>query len=140
MASNGWRQNGFAPPAIGSLLTRTSLSGALTNGQDTNQTMTSGSNVRTGAVVLALFAALIVYFGYFALYGRHGLVNFAKLQRESELRQADLDLVTAERTALERRVNLLKPESIDPDLLEERARDTLGLTGPNELVLPRAGR
>lgn len=102
--------------------------------------MTSGSSLRTETVVLAVCAALILYFGYFALYGRHGLVNFAKLQRESELRQADLDLIVAERTALERRVNLLKPESIDPDLLEERARDTLGLTGPNELVLPRQGR
>jgi cell division protein FtsB len=100
--------------------------------------MNSGSSVRTGAIVLALCTALICYFGYFALYGRHGLVNYAKLQREKELRQVDLDLIVAERMALERRVNLLKPESIDPDLLEERARDTLGLTGPNELVLPRA--
>lgn len=99
--------------------------------------MTSDRGVKTGAVILAVCAVLICYFGYFALYGRHGLVNFAKLQRETELRQADLDLVVAERTALERRVNLLKPESIDPDLLEERARDTLGLVGPNELVLPR---
>jgi cell division protein FtsB len=81
-----------------------------------------------------------LYFGWFALYGRHGLVNYAKVQREVELRQADLDRIGAERTALERRVNLLKPESIDPDLLEERARDALGLTGPNELVLPREGQ
>jgi cell division protein FtsB len=96
--------------------------------------------MRTATAVLLISAALTVYFGYFALYGRHGLVNYAKLQREAELRQADLDRIVAERSALERRVNLLKPESIDPDLLEERARDTLGLTGPNELVLPRDGQ
>lgn len=96
--------------------------------------------MRTATAVLLISAALTVYFGYFALYGRHGLVVYAKLQREAELRQSDLDRITAERTALERRVNLLKPESIDPDLLEERARDTLGLTGPNELVLPRDGQ
>jgi cell division protein FtsB len=102
--------------------------------------MTSGSGVRTGAILLAICGVLIAYFGYFALYGRHGLVNYAKLQREAELRQVDLDAIAAERAALERRVNLLKPGSIDPDLLEERARDTLGLTGPNELVLPRAAK
>lgn len=94
--------------------------------------------MRASVTLLLICAALTVYFGYFALYGRHGLVNYAKLQRESELRQADLALILAERRALERRVNLLKPDSIDPDLLEERARDTLGLTGPNELVLPRS--
>jgi cell division protein FtsB len=94
--------------------------------------------MRASVTLLLICAALTVYFGYFALYGRHGLVNYAKLQRESELRQADLALIVSERQALERRVNLLKPESIDPDLLEERARDTLGLTGPNELVLPRS--
>lgn len=102
--------------------------------------MPMDQGMRTATAVLLISAALTVYFGYFALYGRHGLVNYAKLQREAELRQADLDRIAAERSALERRVNLLKPESIDPDLLEERARDTLGLTGPNELVLPRDGQ
>jgi cell division protein FtsB len=95
--------------------------------------------MRASVTFLLICAALTVYFGYFALYGRHGLVAYAKIQREAELRQADLNRISAERAALERRVNLLKPESIDPDLLEERARDALGLTGPNELVLPRGG-
>lgn len=93
--------------------------------------------MRASIALLLISAALTAYFGYFALYGRHGLVAHAKVQREADLRQDDLTRIVAERTALERRVNLLKPESIDPDLLEERARDTLGLTGPNELVLPR---
>jgi cell division protein FtsB len=96
--------------------------------------------MRASVTLLLICAGLTTYFGYFALYGRHGLVNYAKIQREAELRQADLDQIMRERAALERRVNLLKPESIDPDLLEERARDTLGLTGPNELVLPRDGQ
>jgi cell division protein FtsB len=96
--------------------------------------------MRASVTLLLICAGLTAYFGYFALYGRHGLVNYAKIQREAELRQADLDQIMRERAALERRVNLLKPESIDPDLLEERARDTLGLTGPNELVLPRDGQ
>jgi cell division protein FtsB len=102
--------------------------------------MRSERGLRTEIVLLLICAGLTAYFGYFALYGRHGLVNYAKVQREAELRQADLDLLIGDRAALERRVNLLKPESIDPDLLDERARDTLGLTGPNELVLPRSGR
>jgi cell division protein FtsB len=96
--------------------------------------------MRAGVTLLVICAGLTAYFGYFALYGRHGLVNYAKVQREAELRQNDLDRIARERATLERRVNLLKPESIDPDLLEERARETLGLSGPNELVLPRDGK
>jgi cell division protein FtsB len=102
--------------------------------------MKTEQGLGTATAVLMISAALTLYFGWFALYGRHGLVNYAKIQREAELRQADLNRIAAERKSLERRVNLLKPESIDPDLLEERARDTLGLTGPNELVLPYDGQ
>ena len=39
----------------------------------------------------------------------------------------------------ERRVALLKSNSIDPDILDEKSREMLGLTHPNEVVvfLPR---
>ena len=40
-----------------------------------------------------------------------------------------------ERLALEHRVQLLRPESVDPDLLEEQARARLGLSEPDEVVI-----
>ncbi len=79
--------------------------------------------------------SLVLYFGYFAVYGNHGLINWLKLQNAIEVKQADLDHVRAERTALERRVRLLRPESVDPDLLEEQARSRLGLSQPDEVVI-----
>ncbi|HUF43773.1 MAG TPA: septum formation initiator family protein [Aestuariivirgaceae bacterium] len=45
------------------------------------------------------------------------------------------DKVRAERIALDERVALLRPDSIDPDLLEELARTTLGFVRPNDLVI-----
>lgn len=83
---------------------------------------------------LAIFA-LVIYFGYFAIYGKHGLVNWVRLQEEVSLKQAELDRTKAERTALEHRVRLLRPESVDPDLLEEQARARLGLTQGDEVVI-----
>ncbi|MBL8782515.1 MAG: septum formation initiator family protein, partial [Alphaproteobacteria bacterium] len=79
--------------------------------------------------------ALVLYFGYFAIYGNHGLVNWIRLNHEIELKQADLDRVQAERLALEHRVRMLRPESVDPDLLEEQARARLGLSEPDEVVI-----
>jgi cell division protein FtsB len=79
--------------------------------------------------------ALVLYFGYFAIYGNHGLVSSIRLNHEIELKQADLARIRAERAALERRVRLLRPESVDPDLLEEQARARLGLSGPNEVII-----
>ena len=79
--------------------------------------------------------ALVLYFGYFAIYGNHGLVNWIRLNHEIELKQADLARVQAERLALEHRVRMLRPESVDPDLLEEQARARLGLSEPDEVVI-----
>jgi cell division protein FtsB len=83
---------------------------------------------------LACFG-LAAYFGYFLLYGNHGLINLARVQHEIEIKQAQLDRVRGERLALEHRVSLLRPESVDPDLLEEQARARLGLTERDEVVI-----
>ena len=39
------------------------------------------------------------------------------------------------RERLRRRVELLHPEHLDPDMLDERARETLGLMHPDEVVV-----
>jgi cell division protein FtsB len=88
-----------------------------------------------GVGVTLVLVALVLYFGYFAIYGKHGLVNWIRLQEEIGLKQGELDRVRAERTALEHRVRLLRPESVDPDLLEEQARARLGLSQPDEVVI-----
>ena len=46
-----------------------------------------------------------------------------------------LDALKAERANWERRVSLLKSESIDPDMLDERARVLLNYADPRELTL-----
>jgi cell division protein FtsB len=102
--------------------------------------MTNGTSLGTttrglGFALIAI--SLVAYFGYFAIYGKHGLVNWMQLQQQIDVKQADLDRVRDERFALERRVRLLRPESVDPDLLEEQARARLGLSGLDEVVILR---
>lgn len=100
--------------------------------------MAEQANLRTstrGLGFTLVVMSLVAYFGYFAIYGNHGLVNWIRLQHEIELKQSELNQVRAERAALEHRVRLLRPESVDPDLLEEQARARLGLTEPDEVVI-----
>jgi cell division protein FtsB len=93
--------------------------------------------MRASIIALAVCSGLTAYFGYFALHGRHGLVSYVRVSQEVEYKAAELAQLKAEHAALARRVDSLKPQSLDLDLLEERARDSLALSGPNELVLPR---
>ena len=48
---------------------------------------------------------------------------------------ANAAVLAAERTRLEHRVQLLRPDSLDPDLLEERARDMLNYGSDDELLI-----
>ena len=84
-------------------------------------------------------ALLICYFWINAYTGNNGLR--AQLNLDLQIAQLTIEsnALKAERMTWERRVVLLKAESLDPDMLDERARALLDYTGPNDLVL-RAGR
>lgn len=79
--------------------------------------------------------SLVVYFAYHLVEGERGLMAWLRLSHE--LRQAKTTLagVDAEHVALERRVDLMRPEHLDRDMLDERARSQLNLVGPDDIVI-----
>jgi cell division protein FtsB len=83
-------------------------------------------------------AAMMVYFGYHAVQGDRGLIAWWNLRFEIERAEAVLTDVSAEKKTLERRVSLLRSESLDPDMLEERARIMLGAVHPTDYIVPDA--
>jgi cell division protein FtsB len=86
-----------------------------------------------GLYVLA--ALLIGYFAVNAYTGDHGLRAREGFDRQIAALTSDLAQATAERDMWERRVKLLKPESVDPDMLDERARSLLDYVDPRDLIL-----
>ena len=89
---------------------------------------------------LALYtiaALLIGYFGINAFTGNHGLRARQDLDHEVTQLTGELAALKTERAILERRVALLRPESIDADMLDERARALLDYSDPRELILLR---
>ncbi|HSD34245.1 MAG TPA: septum formation initiator family protein, partial [Alphaproteobacteria bacterium] len=75
------------------------------------------------------------YFAYHAVEGDRGLRSWLKLRQEiADAKSSEAELA-AERDRLERRVALLRPESLDRDMLEERARAVLNLARPEDRVI-----
>ena len=100
--------------------------------------MVTRKRFRTVLNALALYtiAALVIgYFGVNAYSGNRGLRAKQDLDQQIAELSAELDALKAERANWERRVSLLKPESIDPDMLDERARVLLNDADPRELTL-----
>ena len=81
-------------------------------------------------------AAMLVYFGYHAIQGDRGLIAWWSLRYEIDKADAQLSVVTAEKAALERRVSLLRPQSLDTDMLAERAHLMLGAVQGDDLIIP----
>lgn len=88
----------------------------------------------TGVALYAMAAALIGYFGVNAYTGKYGLHAQAALDEEMISLTAELARLKQERARLEHRVSLLRAESLDPDMLDERARYQLEFAHPRDLV------
>ncbi len=86
-------------------------------------------------IVCLGLACLIGYLSWHAVHGERSFSQAERLGERIETRNAERDKVRSERLALDARVALIRPESIDPDLLEELARVKLGFVRPNDVVL-----
>lgn len=85
------------------------------------------------AVSIGLGAA-ILYLGAHAVTGRQGLVAFVDLQAQERTLEGRLADLAAEHAALEARAARLRPETLDLDYLDERARVLLAAGASDEVV------
>jgi len=89
------------------------------------------------AVVSCSCVLLYVYFSWHYYYGSRNLAVLAAVQAEAAGLKDELRGTMAAREQLEARVALLRPEHIDPDLLDEVARRMLDYAHPKELIIGR---
>jgi cell division protein FtsB len=88
----------------------------------------------TGLALYTMAAAFIGYFGVNAYTGKYGLHAQAALDQEMIALTSELARLKQERAILEQRVSLLRAQSLDPDMLDERARFQLEFAHPRDLV------
>ncbi|MEE6207419.1 MAG: septum formation initiator family protein [Alphaproteobacteria bacterium] len=89
---------------------------------------------KSSAVIVVLMF-LCGYFTYFAVRGERGILRYLYLQEkvaEAEKMSANYE---KKRLELEQKVNLLSSNSLDLDLLDERARAVLNVIGDNEFII-----
>ena len=87
------------------------------------------------ALIPLVCLVVLGYFAYHAVYGRHGFIAWLDIQNRVDTLEHQLVELRGQREQLDRQVALLRPESLDPGLLDERARAALGYAGPNEVVI-----
>ncbi|WP_209011580.1 FtsB family cell division protein [Roseibium aggregatum] len=90
-------------------------------------------------IIPVMALSVLAYFGFHALNGELGLVGRARIEHQIGDLEKQLDVLVAQRKALVAKVSLLRPESLNPDMVDERARLNLNLVHVNELVILRPG-
>lgn len=87
-------------------------------------------------LAIGMTAFLVVgYFAFHAFNGDHGIFANHRYEERVLGLKAQLAGLKAQREALEHRTSLLKPESLDPDMLEERVRENLNLAHPRDVMV-----
>jgi cell division protein FtsB len=100
--------------------------------------MVSRRRLKSALTVLGLYAMAALMIGYFwfhAYSGNRGLRARQDIDVQMAELTAELDRLKAERGQWEKRVALLRPDRIDPDMLDERARALLDYTHPHDAVM-----
>ncbi len=78
---------------------------------------------------------ILLYFTYHIFQGNYGVIALMHMEEKVSKLENELEGLQKEKSQLERNVKLLRPDSLDTDLLEERARHVLHFAYGNEVVI-----
>lgn len=82
-----------------------------------------------------IFLAITYYFGWNAVHGKSGLEAQAAQRAQLAQATATFQQVDAQRQEWATRIADLSGKSIQPDMLDEQARQVLNLADPADLVI-----
>ena len=89
-----------------------------------------------GAVMYFVVAGtLATYFTFAAVQGDHGVFSRVQIMAEAEKLTEERDRLKAEVDELRNRTRRLSDQYLDLDLLDQQARDVLGYTRQDEIVI-----
>lgn len=86
-------------------------------------------------MIFMIGLCLCVYFTYHAFQGERSYIRLLSLNANIESTQNELSTLQTKRENLEQKVVMMRPGSINKDLLEERARAVLGFYHPDEVAV-----
>ncbi|SMP11240.1 FtsB family cell division protein [Shimia sagamensis] len=98
----------------------------------------TASSTKPALGALAFFGiafTLATYFTFAAVQGDYGLFRRVEILAEKQQLEAELALAQAEVTHMENLTRRLSDSYLDLDLLDQQARDVLGMIRADELVI-----
>lgn len=91
---------------------------------------------RPSKLILPVVAlGVLVYFIYHIINGNHGWLSWKHLEKELETSESTLEHLKEEQQDLQNKVSLMRPESLDEDMLDERVRTMLGTAKASEIII-----
>ena len=87
------------------------------------------------AAFFTVAGALALYFIFAAVQGDYGLFRRIQIEAEAEALRMELATLTAEVEALRNKTRRLSDDYLDLDLLDQQARDVLGLARGDEVII-----
>ncbi len=98
--------------------------------------MRSFPTLAWGNIILFLIAlGLSAYFTFAAVQGDYGLFRRAEVEAENKALQKQLATLKTQVTEMENLTKRLSDNYLDLDLLDQQARDVLGLMRGDEIVI-----
>ena len=86
-------------------------------------------------IFFAVAFSLGAYFTFAAVQGNYGLFRRAEVQADAAKLRAELDVLQSRVARMENLTRRLSDEFLDLDLLDQQARDVLGLMRSDEIVV-----
>jgi cell division protein FtsB len=98
--------------------------------------MNQSQRMSWGAVAyLVVLVMLGLYFAFAAVNGEYGLLRRAEVAAEGRALRQDLDLVQVQVARMGNLTRRLSDDYLDLDLLDQQARDVLGMVRTDEIVI-----
>ena len=88
-------------------------------------------------LIFVIGLCLCSYFFYHTVQGQRSYTRLMSLNSSIELSSAKLNILSAQKLEIQRKVIMLRPHSLNKDMLEERVRLVLGYRHPDEIAVIR---
>lgn len=90
----------------------------------------------SAVIYFLLMLLLAMYFAFAAVQGPSGILRRVQLESETAELQAQRDALKSDVERMRNLTRRLSDNYLDLDLLDERARDVLGVVRGDELIVP----
>lgn len=87
------------------------------------------------AIYLMLALTLGGYFTFAAVQGDYGVFRRVQIEADAEVLRAERDALAAQLVTMQNKTRRMSDGFLDIDLLDEQARDVLGMIRADEIVI-----